>query len=1040
MMAAPPPIEEPVEPVEALEPVEDVEPVESVEDVEAVNTLMPARPARHNTPPIEEPEETVDPVEEIEEVEELEEETRTKPVPAKRPAVVGKPAPRTPTEDEDEEVAAPKKKKKGYDPVPFIVILVVALYAAAVVAAWQGRFDGDLASTSPSGKRSETPDGTKDGVRDRRPADEVVRDRPPRDFPNGDNTPKDNGRPPLAAIDLPPRNPAEEAKRVQEREKVRKVRAAEEEKLITTLAASEVSRIRPGAYVRDYDELALATLEAKSLSGTTDFGLSIGALAFSPDGTLLAAGCTDQTVRLWDLRAPEKAIILSGGAEEVQALAFSPDGRTLASGGRIPLLKNNEEKKSMTVRLWDVPSGRPGRTLTLPRGNINALAFSQDGKELLVSASWYERGRSLLSVWDQTSGSEIRRFPSTDNAPTGMALRPDGQVVAIGTWERLQLSQVETGAPYKSGFPGEKNFESLSFSPDGWMLAAAVGDFFKRRIVQFDLQTGQGRQVGGTCAVVSSLSYSPDGKWLAGCIQPTAGKNTLAVWDAATQKPVCLLDHASSHRVAFSPAGGLLATGCDDARVRLWLMTDLLDDKSLEAFKEVHKVATIRREGQSFHADLKERATLAHLQIVKKLPRLTGLSLTNIRGLKDQDLTVLKDFPNLEVLSLGGARITDAGLAHLKSITGLKSLTLSNMSQVTNVGLGHLAGMTGLTTLALNGTGVTGAGLAHLKGLTNLEFLWLNYMQLADDDLKHLAGMTRMKGLGLAATRVTDGGLAHLNGMTAMRRLVLVDNQGITNEGLAHLKGMTAMRELLLSGTKVGDAGLAHIAQMKQLTELNLSDTSVTDAGFEHLAGLTNLTNLGLWRLPGLQGKGLAHLKGMTNLTELWLHETGVTDAGLEGIAGLTQLQKLHLPQRITDGGYAHLVGLNNLWELALGDPKGLTDAGLKHLGRLVKLRSLRLIGTGITDAGLANLKGMTGLVVLELPPQITDAGVAHLQGMPALSSISLNDTQITDAALKYLEKVPHLSYVSAKGTKVTDQGIKALQKVFPNAVVFKGS
>ncbi|MGC0397910.1 WD40 repeat protein [Streptomyces sp. SAI-126] len=122
-------------------------------------------------------------------------------------------------------------------------------------------------------------------------------------------------------------------------------------------------------------------------SSTLDLleGSPLGALAFSSDGSRLAAGDMTGRVTLWDGALRHRTPALpstfrpAGGPrlEAVSALAFSPDGHTLAVGG-----------DSGGLQLWDVPTGQPiGGLLTTPGDAVHTLAFSPDGTTLYAGSA-----------------------------------------------------------------------------------------------------------------------------------------------------------------------------------------------------------------------------------------------------------------------------------------------------------------------------------------------------------------------------------------------------------------------------------------------------------------------------------------------------------------------------------------------------------------------------------------------------------------------------------------------------------------------------
>lgn len=92
------------------------------------------------------------------------------------------------------------------------------------------------------------------------------------------------------------------------------------------------------------------------------------ALAFRPDGRVLACAAINRSVRLWDVVEDRVVAELRGHAELVTCLAYSPDGKWLASGS-----------DDRTLRLWDATTGEPAGAWELDNA-VKALAFSPDGR------------------------------------------------------------------------------------------------------------------------------------------------------------------------------------------------------------------------------------------------------------------------------------------------------------------------------------------------------------------------------------------------------------------------------------------------------------------------------------------------------------------------------------------------------------------------------------------------------------------------------------------------------------------------------------
>jgi WD40 repeat protein len=307
-------------------------------------------------------------------------------------------------------------------------------------------------------------------------------------------------------------------------------------------------------------------------------------VAFSPDGSILATAGGNGTAELWDVATHRQigaAITTSSNDNGVHGVAFSPDGRILATAGG-----------DGTVRLWDVATrgqiGAPITAVSDPATSygVIAVAFSPDGGILATAGS-----DGTARLWDVATHRQIGAPITAVNDPSqngvyAVAFSRDGRILATaGSDGTARLWDVAThrriGAPITavSDTNGNHGVDAVAFSRDGKILATAGGDGFARL---WDVVTHG--QIGapipavsdpGNSGGVNAVAFSPDGRILA-----TAGQDgTAQLWDAATHQrigaPITAVNDPSDNgvnAVAFSPDGRILATAGQDGTAELWDM------------------------------------------------------------------------------------------------------------------------------------------------------------------------------------------------------------------------------------------------------------------------------------------------------------------------------------------------------------------------------------------------------------------------------------------------------------------------------------
>ena len=277
----------------------------------------------------------------------------------------------------------------------------------------------------------------------------------------------------------------------------------------------------------------------------------VNSISFSPDGTALASGADDGTVKLWNVATGQNIATLIHKAR-VNSVAFSPSGKVLASGSG-----------DLTLKLWDIATGTELTTIQA-RKIFSAVAFSPDGKTLAWS-----HGKTI-KLWNIATQTDIATFEDPVFRINSIAFSPDGKTLASASHADgiVKVWDVETGNAIDLGHTRLARFYNpISFSPDGEIMASGALD---GTVKLWDVVTGQNignLPAGERGSWVRFVLFSSDGRTIA---SRASRERMTRLWNVTTQTMTGTLDDRSVVSWAFSPNSTILASGATDGTVKLW--------------------------------------------------------------------------------------------------------------------------------------------------------------------------------------------------------------------------------------------------------------------------------------------------------------------------------------------------------------------------------------------------------------------------------------------------------------------------------------
>jgi WD40 repeat protein len=280
---------------------------------------------------------------------------------------------------------------------------------------------------------------------------------------------------------------------------------------------------------------------------------SLHTLALRRDGALLATGDDAGVVRVWDLASGKDVRSWTAHKGEVRAAAFNPDSKLLATAGA-----------DARVVLWDADTGKQIRAIHDPNSTMRALLFSRDGRTLMTGGK-----DGKLRRWSVADGRllETLRPPGLDGEIIGMALSPDGSLLALSQKNRAGKWNAQTAA-YQQTWSSSDAQGCLAFSPDGRLLASSDSGTEVTLRGSTYMSLLQTLSNAHSTSPLACLAWRGDGRQIAAVRMDGA----VTRWDLDTGEiieEIYLPPGASAGRIVFSPDGRYLLVSHSDGLVSI---------------------------------------------------------------------------------------------------------------------------------------------------------------------------------------------------------------------------------------------------------------------------------------------------------------------------------------------------------------------------------------------------------------------------------------------------------------------------------------
>jgi len=291
-----------------------------------------------------------------------------------------------------------------------------------------------------------------------------------------------------------------------------------------------------------------------------DAGSYVHTVAFGPSGLVLAVGTAAGTIHLWELSAGvQKPKQLQGHGADVTSLAFSADGRVLASASR-----------DNTIRLWDVSAGVALAGFEpLEHRGVTAVALDRSGRWLASGSS-----EGDLRLWDLSTRTGIGEvLPYGPNTVTALAVSAGGNTLAAADGNgRVYLWNVPARTPKSPLIKVHDSAARLLYLAKDDQEIISSDRYSQICVTQVSLEKKSCSSIKELIGDGGAIFPSPDGNVLAS----RSKEGIVRLWNAHSFRPMGepFLERVNpSTELSFSSDSQMLGAVCGTASTAMCLWT-----------------------------------------------------------------------------------------------------------------------------------------------------------------------------------------------------------------------------------------------------------------------------------------------------------------------------------------------------------------------------------------------------------------------------------------------------------------------------------